>query len=160
MPAMVLIVTDLPAPLSPTSAVTWPAGTSRATSVRAWTGPKLLRIFSSRSRGVAASLATASAGDAIFLLDAGRRARRLGIGDADVGDLHGLVLDHGVIQVADRHPRRREVDGLHVGVGLRVLGGGVDEARGRGLPGTEEEGEGGGRLCLQVDRLVDRAALE
>src|SRR5450631_1589885 len=42
MPEMVLIMTDLPAPLSPASAVTWPAGISRSTSVSAFTGPKCL----------------------------------------------------------------------------------------------------------------------
>src|ERR1700735_2474430 len=52
IPAMVLISVDLPAPLSPTSAVTWPAGMSRLMSVRACTGPKLLLISRSRSSGV------------------------------------------------------------------------------------------------------------
>src|SRR5258708_22165388 len=43
---------DLPAPWSPVSAVTWPAGMSRSTLVRAWTAPKCLstpRILSSGS---------------------------------------------------------------------------------------------------------------
>src|SRR5437764_851405 len=42
MPAMHLTRVDLPAPLSPTSAVTSPARTSKSTSWRTWTGPKLL----------------------------------------------------------------------------------------------------------------------
>src|SRR5436309_98752 len=41
MPAMHLMSVDLPAPLSPTSAITSPAATSKSTSVSAWTEPKL-----------------------------------------------------------------------------------------------------------------------
>src|SRR5215467_6516683 len=50
MPAMHLISVVLPAPLSPTSAVTCPAGMSRLTFVRACTGPKLLPTPRSCSR--------------------------------------------------------------------------------------------------------------
>ncbi len=42
MPEMVLIRVDLPAPLSPMRAVTWPAGTSRSTPDSASTAPKRL----------------------------------------------------------------------------------------------------------------------
>src|SRR3954467_5007525 len=42
VPAMPLTRVDLPAPLSPTSAVTSPGYTSKSTSCRTWTGPKLL----------------------------------------------------------------------------------------------------------------------
>src|SRR3954462_7531849 len=42
MPAIPLIRVLLPAPLSPTSAVTLPGVTSRSTPRRTWTGPKLL----------------------------------------------------------------------------------------------------------------------
>src|SRR6266567_8060716 len=42
MPEMVLIKVDLPAPLSPTMAVTAPVGISRSISASACTGPKLL----------------------------------------------------------------------------------------------------------------------
>ena len=52
MPAMHLISVLLPAPLSPTRAVTWPAGMSRSMPVSACTGPKLLPMFSSCSSGV------------------------------------------------------------------------------------------------------------
>ena len=51
MPEMVLIVTDLPAPLSPTSAVTCPEGTEKSMPVRARTAPKLLLTFRSSSSG-------------------------------------------------------------------------------------------------------------
>ncbi len=52
---MHLIRTDFPAPLSPASAVTCPAGMSRSTSVRARTGPKFLLMPRSRSSGSPAS---------------------------------------------------------------------------------------------------------
>src|SRR3954469_20627872 len=42
MPAMHFTSVDLPAPLSPTSAVTSPGWTARSMSCRTWTGPKLL----------------------------------------------------------------------------------------------------------------------
>src|SRR5450631_39265 len=42
MPAMHLVSTDLPAPLSPHSAVTLPDGRSRSTWYSAWTAPKCL----------------------------------------------------------------------------------------------------------------------
>src|SRR5450755_1218413 len=53
IPEMVLISVDLPAPLSPTRAVTWPSGMSRSTPASACTGPKLLptlRRLSSMTR--------------------------------------------------------------------------------------------------------------
>src|SRR5204862_8109177 len=42
VPAIALISVDLPAPLSPTSATTSPASTSKSTPVRASTAPKRL----------------------------------------------------------------------------------------------------------------------
>src|SRR2546421_375138 len=61
MPAMHLVSTVLPAPLSPHRAVTCPCGMSRSTWYSAWTGPKCLsspRIF---SNGSPAALAWATA---------------------------------------------------------------------------------------------------
>ena len=56
MPATHLIRVDLPAPLSPTSAITSPGRTSKSTSLSAWTEPKLFEIpWSSRSGVVVAS---------------------------------------------------------------------------------------------------------
>src|SRR3954452_2594070 len=52
MPAIPLISVDLPAPLSPTSAVTSPLRTSRSTSVSAWTEPKDFETPRSSRRGV------------------------------------------------------------------------------------------------------------
>src|SRR5579871_6632533 len=50
-PEMVLIMVDLPAPLSPIKAVTRPRGTSRSTPVRARTGPKVFEMPRSESSG-------------------------------------------------------------------------------------------------------------
>ena len=58
MPAIVLISVDLPAPLSPTRAVTWPAGMSRLMSVSACTGPKFFPMPRSRSSGSASFTVT------------------------------------------------------------------------------------------------------
>jgi hypothetical protein len=50
IPATHLTSVDLPAPLSPTSAVTSPARTDRSTSCSTWTAPKLLlTLFSCSS---------------------------------------------------------------------------------------------------------------
>src|SRR5947207_5378036 len=52
MPAMHLISVDLPAPLSPTIAITSPWRTSKSTSVSAWTEPNDFVTPRSSSRGV------------------------------------------------------------------------------------------------------------
>ena len=51
MPEIVLISVDLPAPLSPTSAVILPGRMSRSTPRRACTAPKLLEMPRRLSRG-------------------------------------------------------------------------------------------------------------
>src|SRR5215211_1449230 len=56
MPAMHLISVDLPAPLSPTSAITSPERTSKSTSVNASTEPKLLRMPRASSVGVSEAM--------------------------------------------------------------------------------------------------------
>src|SRR3954454_13312619 len=64
MPAMHLISVDFPAPLSPTSAITSPARTSKSTSVRAWTEPKLFVIpFITRSGAGARAVSGGVAAD-------------------------------------------------------------------------------------------------
>ena len=60
MPAMHLINVDLPAPLSPTSAITSPSRTSKSTSVSAWTEPNAL--VTSRSSSVGVTVAKVSGG--------------------------------------------------------------------------------------------------
>src|SRR4051812_21321172 len=52
MPAMHLISVDLPAPLSPTSAIVSPARTSKSTSFSAWTEPNDFETFRSSRSGV------------------------------------------------------------------------------------------------------------
>src|SRR5918998_3143770 len=51
IPAMHLIRVDLPAPLSPTSAITSPGATWKSTSYRAWTAPKLFETRRSSRTG-------------------------------------------------------------------------------------------------------------
>ena len=65
MPAIVLISVDLPAPLSPTSAVTCPAGISRLMSVSACTGPKFFPMPRSRSSGSASFTVTSLPDDPV-----------------------------------------------------------------------------------------------
>src|SRR6516165_249773 len=55
-PDTVLIRTDLPAPLSPASAVTLPAGTVKSTVLRAWTAPNALLSPRSSSSSVSSSM--------------------------------------------------------------------------------------------------------
>ena len=52
MPAMHLMSVDLPAPLSPTSAMTSPFDTWKSTSNSAWTAPKLFETPTSSRTGV------------------------------------------------------------------------------------------------------------
>src|SRR5919107_3270909 len=59
LPAIPLIRVDLPAPLSPTSAVTWPRYASKSTSCRTCTAPKLL--FTARSDRIGSSSPTGGA---------------------------------------------------------------------------------------------------
>src|SRR6266516_6752760 len=66
MPAIVLISVDLPAPLSPTSAITSPRRTSRSTSLRASTDPKVFVMPRSSRTGVS------SGNEVRFLTQLGR----------------------------------------------------------------------------------------
>src|SRR6478672_3641022 len=62
MPATHLISVDLPAPLSPTSAITSPARTSKSTAVSACTEPKLLERSRISSSGVVVDVVVAVTG--------------------------------------------------------------------------------------------------
>ena len=53
-PARPLIKVDLPAPLSPTRAVTWPAYAEKSTPLRTSTGPKLFLTPVNSMTGTAA----------------------------------------------------------------------------------------------------------
>src|SRR6185437_3038532 len=245
MPEIVLISVLLPAPLSPTSAVTWPTGTSRLMSVRARTGPKFLPTPTRRSSGwspllpavagasagasakaasacpaaISASTAAVSAWAAAFSAwtaavsagaspvsagaspacggwpdsgagarpaVAGRASSALGLvtgrasyrsarscslryprglaqghvlADAQLRHRHELVRDDGRGHVRRGNPGWLEQHRLHRDVGLGVLRRAVHQAARRGLAGPHEHGQRHGGLRLQVDRLVDGAAL-
>src|SRR5918992_3256768 len=135
MPAIVLTSVDLPALLSPTSATTSPRLTEKSTSLRAWTGPKLLLIPSSASTGVFPSIfrrLLSRSGSARrrgraaglhpgVLLDARLLAGGGVLARADVGHGVELVLHDRVLDVLLRHRHRLEQDrrhGLHAVVGL------------------------------------------
>src|SRR5262249_8176050 len=62
IPEMGLIRGDFPAPLSPPSAVTWPAGISKSTPVSAMTAPKFLPMPRTRSPSISAAWSPAPDG--------------------------------------------------------------------------------------------------
>src|SRR5690348_1807177 len=83
MPATHLTRVDLPAPLSPTRAVTSPGYTAKSTSCNTWTAPKLLLRPSTRRIGsvtrtpsgqTRAGGARRTPGSRVLLADAGGRA--------------------------------------------------------------------------------------
>src|SRR6185437_9114359 len=145
-PATVLINDDFPAPLSPTSAVTCPAGTSRSTPSRARTAPKLLDTpRSCRSGGAVPpvppvpSVPPVPPSGSPFMGSSGCDAGGLAVGGVVAGaELCGgdeVVLDDGCLQVLGGHPlglqqHRRDGD-----VGGGVLGGPGDQPLGGLLPG-------------------------
>src|SRR5690242_10915875 len=157
MPAIVLMSVDLPAPLSPTSAVTWPAGMSRSMPVSACTGPKLLPTPRSRSSGTSLaspapdgtrsagavrvpsaelSVTTAASppgckGSSSSSRDTVLRAVRLERARAQLRCWHELVLDDRGVHVLRRDPFRREQDRGHVGAGVDVLRRAADQGRWR-----------------------------
>src|SRR6266567_8049407 len=198
MPEIVLMSVLLPAPLSPTIAVTWPTGMSRSMPVKARTGPKFLPMSARRSSGWAPLASSAGAwtcgvscacgawsdweADARPAV-AGRASSALGLvtgraslrscslrypgglagsrvgADAELGGLHELVRDDGRVHVVRGDPLRREQHRRHRGAGLRVVRRAVHQGARRGLAGPQEHGQRHGGLRLQVDRLVDGAAL-
>src|SRR5262245_28610336 len=178
IPAMVLIVTDLPAPLSPISAVTWPAGSSRSTSESACTGPKFFETPLRRRRGsapfpvvVIASLLGSNEGWAgprprrarpetrPDLLDSCLLARVRYLRGAESRGRDRPVLHDGVGHVLLRHPEGLRIHGLDVRVQRRVSRRVVDERGRRRLARPEVKRERCGRLRLGEVRLVDGAAL-
>src|SRR5436305_3807048 len=166
MPPTHLTSVDLPAPLSPTRAVTSPLCAVKSTSRSTCTGPKLLLMPLSSSSG------------SVTVLPYDRSRRRVrgpGAGswlvlrsaDARGGALRGvrpraqLVLGHVAVGdhvldvvLVDRH-RRLEV-GLDVLARLRVLDGAV---HGPALALGQRHGQPRGRVGLLLDGLVDGHAL-
>src|SRR5712691_4646734 len=155
IPAMHLISTDFPAPLSPARAITLPEGTSRSTSTRAWTGPKFFETPRKAKSGSLPRPGPGPAGGAdpdsrsVVIrpsADAVVAARGRRVAGAEVGDLDRLVLHHGRGHVVLRDPGRDRVHRRDVGVQGRVLGRVFHEARRRREPGPQVEGED--RRCL------------
>src|SRR5262245_39174691 len=130
MPEMILISVDLPAPLSPTSATTSPAYTSKSTWSSACTAPKRLETPLVSSSGVRPATlvirVTPLCGDGVV-----RRPSRPPHGSLVSGDASGLaglgvlggadlvlgpeaIRDHRRGDAALDDGRRREQDGLDV----------------------------------------------
>src|SRR3954470_3773934 len=160
MPAMHLISVDLPAPLSPTSAITSPFRTSKSTSVSACTEPNVFerpRIWRSGASSVTVVAsgferrmeAPARGASARFRLLAELRE----LPDADFASLQELLLEeHLVVRLVDR--QRGDQDGGHP---LALV---LDEAVLRQLLALEElDGSPRGRGRLLRDLLVHRHRL-
>src|SRR3954453_7561856 len=167
MPPMHLTNVDLPAPLSPTSAVTSPGYTARETSRRTCTGPKLLLIPRTSSRGVAVTVllsqghgrwwrrAARSPPPPGSLLDAGLGALGRVVAGAQLSRRDEAVVDDVLhVVLGDRH--RVQQDRRDVLLGLRV---GDLAGDGLLLPLGERDREVRRRVGLLLDRLVDGHAL-
>src|SRR5919201_6088157 len=116
MPATHLIRVDLPAPLSPTSAITSPSRTSKSTSVSACTERKCLDIPLTASVGVTTEVSSAVSAAAVVIASRGwgrvraptRRSFLFAVlrvcADAHLALLEESVLEeHGVVRLRDRH---------------------------------------------------------
>src|SRR5690606_3046824 len=145
---MTLTVTDLPAPLSPTSAVTCPPGTVRFTPCSAVTGPIPLRTSMGRISGSAPTLPPVLAACELTwsLLPYPCRGALLLEAGAQLADVDEAVGHDRVGHVLGRDPDGREEHGGHVGAALGVGGGAVHEAGGRLHAGAQEGRGRGGRL--------------
>src|SRR5665648_214154 len=153
---MALMSVDLPAPLSPTSATTSPASTSKSTPVRASRGPnRLLTPFSARRGGavvVAFMAGTCSSPNPLLLNPGGLACCRVGAGADGLGRPEA-VRDHGALDVVLGHGDRIQDDGVDV-LGT-VVHLGQRQARRRSLALGQRDGEHRSGLSLRLDRLVD-----
>src|SRR5215467_6706989 len=164
VPAMHLISVDLPAPLSPTSAITSPFRTSKSTSVKACTDPNDFVMLRSWRSGVSVLFTVAvsyhkTSGGArsgrlhLVTSSADRLAVLLELADADVALLDELVLVElahvGLGDPGDRKRHRRHP----------LLA--VEPRSGRGrLLALHQRDRGRGRgTRLQGHGLVDRSGL-
>src|SRR5215212_716337 len=146
---------DLPAPLSPTSAITSPSLTSKSASRRAWTEPKFFETPRSSSVGGEAAFTggfyhgggapgSASTGK-VFLL-----AELLVLADADLAPLQEAFGEEKLV-VRLRDPDRLQQDRLRA-ADLAV------DAR-NGLLLDDRDRSSRCRVCLFPDGLVDGARL-
>src|SRR5579884_1276381 len=157
MPAMHLISVDLPAPLSPTSAITSPERTSKSTSWSACTDPNAFETPRTSSVGASAMSCVPTT-----VVDGRRGAAKTPrlpspvllavlrvLPDADLAALHEALLEEELV-VALRDPDRRQQDrrrsaDLAVRLDRRALDDGDRRLR--------------GRVRLEPHRLVDGAGL-
>src|SRR6266498_1716810 len=160
MPATHLISVDLPAPLSPTRAITWPGNARKSTSSSARTIPKCFETPRSSRVGL-------SVGGAIEVGNEGRPAGRpsnpitpqllavlLVRAATDVAPLQVAVLDR-LVPVLLRNRERRLECRRHLPHAVARLA--VDA---HGLAALDQrDRELGGRVRLERDRLVDGDAL-
>src|SRR6188472_3171147 len=156
MPAMHLMSVDLPAPLSPTSAITSPSRTSKSTSVSACTDPNVFdRSRISRS-GVSVTgrlwrTVEAPGGASTAIVDL--LAVLLELPRAHVAALQELVLEEArVVGLRDRDHRDHERRLLLRAVRPRRV-------RLRLLALEERDGRGRGRVRLVGHVLVDGVRL-
>src|SRR4029079_253556 len=156
MPAMHLMSVDLPAPLSPTSAITSPTRTSKSTSVSACTDPKVFdrpRISRSGVSVTGGLRPMVEAPGGASTIEMGLLAVLLVLPRAHVAALQELVLEETrVVGLRDRdhgdHERRlllRAVRPCGVRLGL--------------LPVEEGDSRGRGRVRLVGHVLVDGVRL-
>src|SRR5579862_9780383 len=159
VPATHLIRVDLPAPLSPTSAITSPIRTSKSTSVRACTDPNDFVMPRSSRSGVSFTVPFLPEADGGARRGASTAARLLllavllELADADVALLDELVRVEPVdVRLLD-HDRRKRDRRLHLAP--------VRPERGclRLLALEQRNGRRRGCCRLLRDRLVHRARL-
>src|SRR5947209_8296877 len=161
MPATHLISVDLPAPLSPTSAITSPARTSKSTSSSACTDPKVFVIprSSSGGAGVAMGRDASLERDGVDCATPSLRVFLAAVlrvlAHADLALLERPVLEQNLVAVGPGL-RLREPDGLQqdrlrpADLAVYALYLLVLEERDRGRRGG---------IRLEAVRLVDRASL-
>src|SRR5690348_8950637 len=157
VPAMHLMRVDLPAPLSPTSAITSPLLTSMSTPLSAWTEPNdLVRFRSSRS-GVSLIRSSRVGGAPKDASNAGSREMLLAVlrvrPDAHVALLQELVREEPLV-VRLRDPNDRQSKSRLV---LRTVLAEAVRLRLLTLDQCDCRRSGSVRLGRHV--LVDRAAL-
>src|SRR6187397_3236443 len=154
MPAMHLMSVDLPAPLSPTSAMTSPSRTSKSTSVSACTDPNVFERPRISSSGVSVTgrlRTTVEAPGGASTLVADLLAELLELPGAHVVALQELVLEEArVVGLRDRDHRDHE---------RRLLLRAVRPRRVRLRLLALEERDGRGRVRLVGHVLVDGVRL-